>query len=88
MLFVAGEATAALSVAGYIDLAAETARLDQGHAATAEQDAARTEKKLANPDFTTRAPADVVEETRAKLAEAQAALEKLRAALTRLETVG
>ena len=87
VLFVAGEATAALSVAGYIDLAAETARLTKA-AATAEQDAARTEKKLANPDFTARAPPDVVEETRAKLAEAQAALEKLRAVLSRLVAVG
>ncbi|MGC1302217.1 MAG: valine--tRNA ligase [Caulobacteraceae bacterium] len=86
VLFVAGEATAALSVAEYIDLAAEKARLSKAMA-SAEQDVTRTAKKLENADFVARAPAEVVEENREKLAEAQAALEKLKAALARLETV-
>ncbi len=87
VLFVAGEATGALAVAEYIDLAAEKSRLAKAIAA-AEQDVSRTAKKLDNADFLARAPAEVVEENREKLAEAQAALEKLKAGLARLETVG
>ena len=87
VLFVAGEATGALAVAEYIDLAAEKARLAKA-IGSADQDILRTAKKLDNADFLARAPAEVVEENREKLAEAQAALEKLRAALARLETVG
>jgi valyl-tRNA synthetase len=84
VLFVAGEATAALAVAEYIDLAAEKARLLK-EAASAEQDIVRVEKKLGNADFVARAPAEVVEENREKLAEAQAGLVKLKAALSRLD---
>ena len=52
------------------------------------QDIDRTAKKLANTDFVSRAPEEVVEENRERLAEAQAAKAKLEAALARLETVG
>ena len=86
VLFVAGETTAALSVAEYIDLAAEKARLAKALAA-AEQDVARIARKLDNADFVARAPPEVVEENREKLAEAEAALEKLKAAAARLGTV-
>ena len=74
---------AALSVAGFIDLAAERARLDKA-AGNAEQDIARTAKKLANPDFIARAKPEVVEAERAKLAEAEATLARLKAGLARL----
>ena len=74
---------AALSVAGFIDLAAERARLEKA-AASAEQDIARTVKKLANPDFIARAKPEVVEAERAKLAEAEATLARLKAGLARL----
>ncbi len=82
-----GGVGAALSVAGFIDLAAERARLEKA-AANAEQDIARTAKKLANPDFIARAKGEVVEAERAKLAEAEATLARLKAGLARLETVG
>jgi valyl-tRNA synthetase len=85
--FVIGEATGALAVAEHIDVTAERARLAKEIAALAT-DAERTSKKLANPDFLARAPEEVVEENRERLAEAQAATAKLEAALARLALVG
>ncbi len=84
--FSIGEATAALSIAEFIDLAAEKARLQKDIASHAS-DADRTRKKLDNPDFISRAPDEVVEENRERLAEAEAAQAKLQSALTRLESV-
>jgi len=85
--FVIGEATASLSIAEFIDLAAERARLTKDIGALT-QDIDRTAKKLANADFVARAPEEVVEENRSRLADAQAAKAKLESALARLETVG
>ena len=86
VLLVVGGASAALSVAEFIDLAAEQARLQKA-VGSAEQEVARVEKKLANPDFIARAKPEVVEAERAKLAEAEATLARLRAGLARLETL-
>ncbi len=85
--FMAGEATGALVIAGVIDVAAERARLTKEIAALAA-DADKTAKKLANADFVARAPEEVVEENRERLADAQAARAKLESALGRLEGVG
>ncbi len=74
--FVAGEATGALTIAGIIDVASERARLAKDIAALAA-DAERTAKKLANADFVARAPEEVVEENRERLADAEAAKAKL-----------
>ncbi|MFZ5670598.1 MAG: valine--tRNA ligase [Pseudomonadota bacterium] len=85
--FVIGEATGALAIADFIDLAAERARLTKeiaGHAADIE----RVNRKLDNPDFLAKAREEVIEENREKLAEAQTARARLEAALKRLETVG
>jgi valyl-tRNA synthetase len=82
--FVIGEATGALAIAEFIDLAAEKARLAKEIAAL-EQDIARISKKLDNADFIARAPEAVVEENRAKLADAQTAKAKLESALARLK---
>ena len=84
--FMIGEATGALAIAGHIDLAAERARLTKeilGRGA----DVDRTAKKLANADFLARAPEDVVEENRGRLAEAQDAKARLESALARLEAL-
>jgi valyl-tRNA synthetase len=85
--FVIGEATGALAVAEHIDVAAERARLTK-EIATLGADAERTAKKLANPDFVARAPEEVVEENRERLADAEAAIAKLEAALGRLAGLG
>jgi valyl-tRNA synthetase len=81
--FVAGEATAALAIAQFVDLASERARLTKELGAL-DADIERAAKKLGNPDFIARAKEEAVEETREKLAEAQGAKTKLEAALVRL----
>ena len=82
-----GGVGAALSVAEFIDVAAETARLQKAVDA-ARQDVARISKKLANPDFVARAKPEVVEAERDKLADAEATLARLEAGLARLRTGG
>jgi valyl-tRNA synthetase len=84
--YLAEGAAFALPVAEFIDLAAERARLAKEVAALAA-DIERTAKKLANPDFVARAPEEVVDENRERLAEAEAARDRLAAALKRLEAV-
>jgi valyl-tRNA synthetase len=81
--YVVSGVTLALPVAEFIDIAAERARLAKDVAGLAA-DVDRTAKKLANADFVARAPEEVVEENRERLAEAQAAKAKLESALSRL----
>jgi valyl-tRNA synthetase len=85
--YVVQGATLALPVAAFIDVATERARLAKEIKAL-EADIERTAKKLANADFLARAPEEVVEENRERLAEAEAAKAKLVAALARLEAAG
>jgi valyl-tRNA synthetase len=85
--YLAEGAAFALPVAEFIDLAAERARLVKELAALAA-DIDRTAKKLANPDFVARAPEEVVDENRDRLADAETARARLEAALARLEGVG
>jgi valyl-tRNA synthetase len=85
--YVVDGATLALPVAEFIDLAAEKARLTKEVASLAS-DIERTAKKLSNADFVARAPEEVVEENRERLAEAQDAKAKLEAALARLVQAG
>jgi len=85
--FVSGGATAAISLAGIIDLSAERVRLAKEIAAF-DSDIGHFGKKLGNPNFVSRAAPDVVEEQRQKLAEAEAGKAKLQAALTRLDMLG
>jgi valyl-tRNA synthetase len=86
--FVLGEATGALAIAEFIDLAAEKARLTKEIAGHVESEIEKVGKKLGNPDFLARAKEEVVEENRERLAEAEAAKAKLEAALSRLAAVG
>ncbi|WP_395671145.1 valine--tRNA ligase [Phenylobacterium sp.] len=81
--YVVAGATLALPVAEFIDLAAERARLSKEVAALAAE-IDKTAKKLGNADFVARAPEEVVEENRERLADAQAAKAKLEGALARL----
>jgi valyl-tRNA synthetase len=84
--FVVSGATFALPVAEFIDIAAERARLTK-EVATLAADIDKTAKKLGNPDFVARAPEEVVEENRERLADAETAKAKLEGALARLERV-
>jgi valyl-tRNA synthetase len=85
--YLAEGAAFALPVAEFIDLAAERARLVKDLAALSG-DIDRTAKKLANPDFVSRAPEEVVDENRERLADAETARDRLSAALQRLDAVG
>jgi valyl-tRNA synthetase len=85
--FTIGEATGALSIAEFIDLAAERARLAKAIAGF-EGEAARARAKLDNPAFMAKAPEEVVAENREKLAEAEAGIARLGAALKRLDAMG
>ena len=78
--------TAALSLAGIIDLTAERARLVKEIAAF-DSDIGHVNKKLGNPNFVSRAAPEVVEEQHEKLAEAEAGKARLEAALQRLEAL-
>jgi len=62
--------TVELDTAAGLDVAAERARLAKALAAAAA-DVAATERKLANPAFVDRAPAQVVAKSRDRLAAAQ-----------------
>ena len=68
--------TAELDVAGVIDVAAERRRMEKDLVA-ARAEAEQAERKLANADFTAKAPAAVVDKTRQRLAAAQAHIARL-----------
>jgi valyl-tRNA synthetase len=80
---VVGEATVMLPLEGVIDLAAERARLAKARAA-AEGEVKKIRAKLDNADFVARAPEEVVEENRERLAVAEAEIARLEAALVRI----
>ncbi len=80
---VLDEATLVIPLSGLIDVDAERARLGKERA-KAGQEVDKLAKKLANPDFVGRAPEEVVEETRARHAAAEAESARLDAALARL----
>jgi valyl-tRNA synthetase len=80
---VVGEVEVILPLSGLVDLGAEQKRL-QSEAEQAEAEITRTEVLLANEGFIARAPAQVVEKERAKLAAAREKLAKLRERLAGL----
>ena len=73
---VVGELTVLIPMAGLIDKDAELARLAKA-VAKLEQDIARTEGKLGNEKFVSKAPAAVIDKEKAKLSDAQSSLAKL-----------
>jgi valyl-tRNA synthetase len=68
--------TAELDVAGVIDVAAERRRMEKDLAA-ARAEAEQAERKLANADFTAKAPAAVVAKTRQRLEAARADIARI-----------
>ena len=74
---------AALPLEGIIDFAAEKTRLSK-EIDKLKGEAKKIEAKLGNADFVARAPEEVVEENRERLAESEARREKLEAALEKL----
>jgi valyl-tRNA synthetase len=78
-----GRIQAFIPLADLVDVAAERPRLEKA-IAEAEQQLARSEGKLANPDFTSRAPEAVVTGERRKVEEMTAKLDRLRSQLAEL----
>jgi valyl-tRNA synthetase len=76
--------TAELDVAGVIDVAAERRRMEKDLAA-ARAEAGQAERKLANSDFTARAPEAIVTKMRQRLETAQADITRLE---QRLASIG
>jgi valyl-tRNA synthetase len=81
-----GEMRQLIPLAGLIDKAAEQARL-QKNIDKLEQDTARINAKLGNENFVARAPKEVVDKEREKLADAESALASLRAQLQQIESI-
>ena len=81
---VLADAELILPLAGLIDHEAEIPRVRKS-LTDAEKQIAPLRAKLANESFVTRAPADVVEQTRARLAELEAQRATLADHLEQLE---
>ncbi|MDR7300985.1 valine--tRNA ligase [Haloactinomyces albus] len=79
----AGDVTVELDLSGAIDVEAERKRLSKD-LATAEKELEGTDKKLNNPSFTDKAPAEVVDKVRSRREAAQADIERINARLESL----
>src|SRR5262249_20845520 len=75
---VLADVTAALPLAGVIDMDAERARLER-EIARNESEIAKVDAKLANADFVAKAPPEVIEENRERKAAFETAARKLKA---------
>ena len=84
--FVLGQTTMALALANVIDLAAERERLSK-EIGKLQQEIDKIDARFANEQFMAKAPEEVVEENRERRADAEAAANKLKAALERLQAV-
>ena len=78
-----GTVTIEFDLSGAIDVVAESARLTKD-LATAEKDRQTAKVKLDNEGFMAKAPMEVVQEIRARLAETTADIERITAALAAL----
>jgi valyl-tRNA synthetase len=77
------EAVFILPVAGLIDVAKEKARLTK-ELGKVEGEITKIEKKLGNADFVAKAPPEVIEEQRERLADSQQSQRQLKSALERV----
>ena len=80
---VSGDAEVKLPVGDVLDVPKEIARLEQ-EIASIMKAVASSEARLGKADFVSRAPAEVVEKERGKVAEGKAQAERLRANLESL----
>jgi valyl-tRNA synthetase len=72
-----------LPLAGLVDFAAERARLGK-ELEKSRTEVTKVQEKLANPNFTAKVPAKVLEEHRGRLAEWQAKVHQLEQAIANL----
>jgi len=83
---LAGETTILIPLADLIDPAAEIKRLSKERDAR-QAELERAQAKLANENYLTRAPVDVVAKERARAEELASALAKLQEQLARIESI-
>src|SRR5690606_29366096 len=81
---VIGDTTAALALAGIIDMAAEQGRIAK-EIAKVGNEIKKVTDRLGNPQFMSRAPEEVVEELRERQADWESKGRRLEAALARIE---
>ena len=81
-----GDMTLLIPLAGLIDKAAELSRLEK-EIEHIQRDLDRSDKKLANPSFVERAPAEVVAKERQRISEARTSLVKLQEQLARIRAL-
>jgi len=84
-LIVAGDTTAALPLAGIIDMGAEKKRLAK-LIADDEVDLGKMNAKLTNPSFMERAKEEAIDEARERKAELEARIKRHTTALKRIDT--
>ncbi len=85
--FVVGEATVCLALGGLVDFSDEIARLEK-EIATLSKEIAQLSGKLGNEKFTAKAPAEVVQQSRDRLVEAEEKRSKTESALERVRGFG
>ena len=83
---VVRDALAALPLAGVVDVAAEKARLDK-EIARERQEIAKVDAKLANPDFVSRAPEDIIAEHQERRETSLSRIAKMEAARARMDQI-
>ncbi|MDH5738092.1 MAG: valine--tRNA ligase, partial [Gammaproteobacteria bacterium] len=76
-MHLVGDMQVMVPMEGLIDKDTELTRLDK-EISKLRQDKERAEKKIGNPDFIAKAPAEVVEKEKTKLQELSASLEQLQ----------
>jgi valyl-tRNA synthetase len=81
-----GDMKLLIPMAGLIDKEAEITRLNK-EIDKKQQDVARVERKLDNPDFVAKAPEQVVSKERAKLEEDKAAIDNLNEQLQKIRNL-
>ncbi|MCR9055841.1 MAG: valine--tRNA ligase [Rhodobacteraceae bacterium] len=84
---IVGETTVCLPLAGVIDLGAEKARLEK-EVGKLDGEISKIEKKLSNPKFVEKAPEEVVNGEREKIADSLEKRAKVQVALNRLAEIG
>ncbi|MFN8703293.1 MAG: valine--tRNA ligase [Rhodospirillales bacterium] len=83
---VVPDATFVLPLAGIVDAAAETKRLEK-ELARLDGEIAKIDKKFANADFVAKADPEVIAENKERKADAQAAIARLRASLDLIRSI-
>jgi valyl-tRNA synthetase len=83
VVVVAGDVVAVLPIAGLVDFAVERARLEK-ELEQARQEASRLNGQLGNASFVERAPANVVEAQRQRLAVVTEKIEVLQRRVAQL----